>query len=161
MAKKPGRRKADQNCSTKQWITTTLGAFVIASAYDWLVHGNILMGMYEATASLWRDPKEMQTLFPYMIAKHALEALVFTTLYFTWKCSQSFGELFSEDCPVRKGFLFGATVGLLLGINTAASYIWTPIPQNLALSWLVAETVKWGLVGGILSYFCCSCKKGK
>jgi hypothetical protein len=148
-----------KSCCPKKWLMTSVVAFVITFVFDWLVHGNILMDTYTATASLWRPEADMQAMMPLCIAKHALMAAVFTALFLRWKCTQTFGALFSPLCPVRKGFCFGAGIGLLIGINAASSYIWMPIPQSLAFSWLLAETVKWGLVAGILALLCTRCKK--
>jgi hypothetical protein len=146
-------------CCPKKWLMTGLVAFVVTFVYDWFVHGNLLMDQYSATAALWRPEAEMNAMFSYCIGKHALEALVFAALFLGWKCHQTFGACFTSLCPVRKGFCFGATVGLLLGINSAAAYIYMPIPQSLAIAWLIAETVKWGAVGAILALFCSRCNK--
>jgi hypothetical protein len=145
----------------KKWLMASVIAFVITFVYDWLVHGGILMDTYKSTASLWRPESEMQAMMPLCFAKHALMAVVFAALFMRWKCTQTFGALFSSMCPVRKGFYFGAGIGLLLGINAASAYLWQPIPQSLAISWLVAEVVKWGLTGGILAFLCSRCSKTK
>jgi hypothetical protein len=149
----------DMSCCPKKWIIAALIAFAVTMAYDWYVHGTLLTDQYKATASLWRPEAEMQAMFNYCIAKHALMAIVFAYLVLRWKCTQTFGALFSNGCPVRKGFCYGATIGLLLGISQASAYIYMPIPQELAINWLIAEIVKWGIAGGVLAYLCNKCSK--
>ncbi len=150
---------SETKCCPKKFLFTAIAIFAINFVFDWLVHGILLMDQYTATASLWRPEAEMAAMMPLCIAKHALMALVFATLFMAWKKQQSFGALGSCSCPLRKGFCFGATIGLLLGINAASAYLWQPIPQSLAIAWGVAETVKWGLAAGIVSLLCHRCSK--
>lgn len=154
-----GSCSIEKKCCPKKLAFLTIAAFAIVFAYDWLVHGNILMDTYKATASLWRPEDEMKAMMQFCFLKHALEALVFSFLFLRWKCTQTFGAMFTSLCPVRKGFYFGFGIGLLMGINSAAAYIYMPIPQSLAVSWLIAETFKWALVGGVLSLLCARCSK--
>lgn len=148
-----------KKCCPKKLIMASFIAFVVTFLYDGYVHGSLLMDQYIATASMWRPESDIKAMFNYCIGKHALEAIVFAMLFVRWKCTQTFGALFSCSCPVRKGFCYGATIGLLLGISQASAYIYMPIPKDLAASWLIAETVKWGLAGALLSFLCSRCKK--
>lgn len=151
-----------ETCSTdsaclKKFVITAVAAFALTMGFDWYVHGVLLMDQYTATASLWRPQAEMEAMSGLCIAKHAIQALVFTVLFMCWKKYQTFGACFTSLCPVRKGFYFGGLIGLMLGLNAAASYIWMPIPQSLAIAWGVAEVVKWGLVAGVLAFLCHRC----
>lgn len=153
-----------ESCSTtkkSKWLMASVIAFVTTFLFDWLVHGVFLMDTYKATASLWRPEAEMQAMMPLCMAKHALLAMIFSALFLRWKCTQTFGALFTSLCPVRKGFCFGSGIGLLVGINAAAAYLWMPIPENLAIAWLVSEIVKWGLTGAILALLCSRCSQSK
>lgn len=145
------------SCDTKKWLKTALITFVITFGFDWLVHGKLLMDQYEATASLWRPKEEMEGMMNLCIARHALMALVFSCLYMCWKSKCTMGAVGSPDCPYKKSVGFGLKIGLLLGINAAAAYIYMPIPQELAISWLVAETVKWSIAAVALTAICGRC----
>jgi hypothetical protein len=149
----------EAKCCPKKWLMVALIAFAATMAYDWYVHGTLLMEQYKATAKLWRPEAEMQAMMNYCIAKHALQAMIFACLFLCWKSRQTFGALFSCACPGRKGFGFGATIGLLLGLQSASAYIYQAIPHGLAISWLGAEVVKWGLAGAILAVLYGRCNK--
>ena len=151
--------KASSQCCPKKWVMASIAAFALTFVFEWLVHGKLLMEQYTATASLWRTPEAIEAMMPLGIAKHALMAFIFTALLMQWKRTQTFGALFTSLCPVRKGFFFGAGIGLLLGINAASAYIYMPLPQNLALAWLAAEIAKWGIAGGVLTLLFVRCSK--
>jgi hypothetical protein len=148
-------------CSTKKWLIGALVVFVVTMAYDWLVHGNLLMGLYRSIENLSRPYEEMKAMYGYCIAKHALQALLFAGAYGCWRSKVTMGAVGSKDCPYKKSMGFGLWIGLMLGINEASTYIYVPIPANLALAWLATETVKWILAAVALSALCGCCNKDK
>ena len=152
-----GTCSIDKKCCPKKFLLVAIATFALTMLFDWLVHGILLMDTYNATASLWRPQAEMEAMMPYCLLMHGTQALVFSALFLGWKKYQTFGPIGKCGCPGRKGFRFGALVGLLIGLHAAGAYIWQPIPENLALAWLAAETLKWALTAGILALMCASC----
>ena len=108
-----------------RFLATTLAGFVFIFGYDFALHGNLLMGIYEQTSDLWRDPEEMKTFFPYMLSTQfftaLLAAFIFTRNY--------------EGKGIGEGLRFGIMLGLLFGVMMSASYAWMPIPTALAGAW--------------------------
>ncbi len=144
-------------CATTSWLMNAAIVFVFTMGFDWFVHGKLLMDVYEETANLWRTPEAMQALSMYCFAKHAVLALVFSALYACWRAKTTCGKAFSSECHYKKSAGFGLWIGLMLGVNAAASYIYMPIPAPLAVAWLDSEALKWSLAGVILSFFASRC----
>ena len=42
----------------KRFALAAIGAFVFVFLYEFLVHGYLMMGLYEQTASVWRPQEE-------------------------------------------------------------------------------------------------------
>ena len=103
-------------------------SFAYIFGFDYFVHGNLLMGLYEQTTDLWRPQETMQEFFPMMLTYQALLAvvlgLIFTRNY--------------EAKGIMEGVRFGILLGALIGLLNAAAYIWMPIPSDLALGWAAA-----------------------
>ena len=127
----------------KRYVGAVLALFVFTFLYDWLVHGFLLMGMYEETSQLWRDYSASTNcaLFltiPYQLILSAWTAFAFTQIY--------------KEGGVSNGVRFGLYFGVFAGILMGAFYIWMPIPAKLGLSWFVSSAI-YGLIGGtILGY---------
>ena len=121
-------------------ILAALGAAVALYITDYVLHGVLLMGIYEETANLWRTPEEWQALAPYMLGAYVLIALTMTKLY----------AIFSHKQECCEGVMFGSIVGVLLGTAAASSYVYMPIPGDLALYWLLGTTVQFAIIGGVI-----------
>lgn len=136
-------------CPIKQILITTLVVGIVTFIFDWVFHGMLLRPDYEATAALWRPEAEMQGMMSYCIFYHVVLAFGVSALY----CYFAKNKDCQGKCP-NTGMKFGFLVGLMLGISHFASYIWMPIPLELAVKWLVGNIV-WGLViGYVLSMLC-------
>ena len=44
-------------CPVKKCLLSVVAVFIFLMAYNFVVHHNLLMDDYRATASLWRGPK--------------------------------------------------------------------------------------------------------
>ena len=158
----------------KTCIISFIGVFAFLFGYDWLVHGKLLMADYEATASMWRSQEEMQQFFGWCIAYHAALAAVITCFFKKFRCATSgccacckcgpdckcAKESATSCCPIKSGGLcFGIKVGLLLGLAHASSYIWMPIPADLAVKWFFAYLVQ-GIGAGVVLGMLCKSKSG-
>lgn len=150
-------------CSTKKWFIASIVAFAVTMGFDWLVHGQLLMDDYKATAALWRPEESMKEFFPYCLAMHAAMAMIFAAMYSCWRSKVTLGAVGSKDCPYKKSMGFGLMIGAFVGIHAAGAYMYLAIPGDLAVKWLVAEMAKWALAGAALSALCkgtCTSKAG-
>ncbi len=122
----------------KRSILAIVVAFIVWSALDFVIHGLMLAGTYEATAELWRPMEEMK--MPLMRLVSLLYILCFVAIY---------GGLIAEkslESGLKYGFLFGLAAGISMGFG---SYCYTPIPVSLAFSWFAGSLVQCTVAGGI------------
>lgn len=132
------------NCSCphtniQRLVLTTISGFVFIFAFDYLVHANVLSGIYAETAHLWRTPVEMKSTFPFMLAMQFLLALI-TSVIFTRNY---------EAQGIAEGIRFGSLLGVLFAVMMSSSYAWLPIPELLAIYWAMAGLMQ-GLGLGII-----------
>ena len=146
-------------CPISKVLVATIVAFVVTMGFDWVFHGIYMKEAYEATADMWRPVEEMEKFFHFCLIYHAVLAFAVGGLYCWIAKSASCGG----KCQ-KTGLRFGFFVGLIVGISHFSSYIWMPIPLDMAVKWLVGSVV-WGLLLGLvlslLCRMCCksSCKK--
>jgi hypothetical protein len=125
-----------------RFLLSVIAGFAFIFAYDFIVHGQLLMPTYLETPQLWRTPEDMQAHFGWMAMTQVLLALI-TAFIFT----RNF-----EGKGIGEGLRFGGMIGFLLGVSMAGSYAWMPISMNLALSWLASGVVM-GLGLGVIYSF--------
>lgn len=125
----------------RRYLLSTFALFVFIFLYEMLIHGFVLMGIYEATATVWRDFAEMQARMPlamcFQLALSAWAAFVFSQLY--------------QEGGIKNGLLFGLFFGVFAGILSASWYLWLNVPATLGLSWFmsgIGEGIGGGLVLG-------------
>jgi hypothetical protein len=122
----------------KRYLISTLALFVFIFIYEMLVHGFLLMGMYQATASVWRH-YEISTSLPlalcFQFALSAWTAFIFSQLF--------------KNGGIKNGLLFGLFIGVFAGILTASWYQWLDVPATLGLAWFIGATGE-GLGGGLI-----------
>ncbi len=105
-------------------IATVLG-FLFIFGYSFVLHGHMLMPLYEQSKHLWRSVAEMENHFVFSTITQIITAFVVAGLYSHYCCG----------CGVTKGLRFGALIGLLFGTMGAAAYAWMPISWELAQAW--------------------------
>ncbi len=110
---------------------------------DFLVHGLALMGMYEATADMWRPQEEMEKMRPLMMIGQLWISIMLCTFYAVgWK----------NHTPVG-GLQFGFLLGLFNVGSLWIMYVVEPYPLNLILAWspmrLLQPTIAGLIVGAI------------
>lgn len=142
-------------CPVKHVLLAFLVVFIISFGFDFIFHGMFMKPHYEATAALWRPEAEMQDMMALCLLYHAVFSLGVASLYcLLGKCSPCGGK-----CP-KTGLKFGILLGLILGIDDFAGYIWLPLPDmNIPLYWLAGRIVWGAAVGFALSCACCMMKK--
>lgn len=123
----------------KRYIAATVALFFFIFLYEMVVHGFLLMGIYEETSTIWRPFKEMQgnmlMTMGFQLALSAWVAFAFTQIY--------------PEGGINKGLCFGLFFGVFAGILTSMWYLWLPVPAILGLGWF-GLGVGEGLGGGFL-----------
>ena len=150
----------DSGCKMKQcmkpMIISTIAVAISLFLTEWLIHGVWLKPLYEQTASLWRPMNEMG-MFPWCIIRLLALGFLFSALY--CKCKKSGGECATDgkkECPKKAAMCFGVMLGLLIGTMMASSYLWMPIPGELAIKWFIGGLAQGIVVSLVLSRVCCS-----
>lgn len=120
-----------------RFIIAAVVVFGFIFGLEWYVHGQLLMGMYEETAHVWRP--EGEALMHYMLASQMgfsfVLAYIFTRNY--------------EGRGLPEGIRFGILFGLLIGFLELGTYAYLPISLTLVLYWVGTAIVK-GVGAGIL-----------
>jgi hypothetical protein len=124
----------------KKRIGAGAAVFGILFVVDFLVHGVLLKGAYQATAGLWRPLGEMQRLMWTMWVLYFLNALILPYLY-------SKGHELGKN-PIGQGLRFGAAIGLLMASGMSlGTFMMISTPASMALVWFIAGMVQFSLVG--------------
>ncbi len=117
--------------NTKKWAIAALGVFIVDQLLDYIIHGVILMGTYEATASLWRP--DMESKMYIMWITGAVFAILF--VYFYAKGYEGRG--------IIEGVRYGLWMGLFLAIPMAYNtYATISIPYSLAFQWFIYGVIQ-------------------
>lgn len=130
----------------KQIIYAVLAVFVAWAVMDFLLHGWLLMDLYEANAHLWRPMEEMNMALIYFVT--LVTAVSFVLIY----------ELLIDRKSLKSGLQYGALFGLAAGISMGlGSYSYMPIPMALAMGWFLGiwlEAIAAGaIVGSMLKSY--------
>jgi len=143
-------------CKVTKCIIPVIAVFLTIFGFEWLFHGMYMMPQYEATASQWRPMDQMQQFWWVCLSTKLVMAAVITCLY-GWMAK---GCAMQGKCT-GKGVKFGLKIGVLLGAQQFASYVWLPIPMEMAVSWLVGNIIMGILIGIVLSIVFRMCNKGE
>jgi hypothetical protein len=114
----------------KRFILATIAAFVFIFIFEWLWHGMLMKGMYEATKDVWRP--EDASLMIYVFASLFLFAAVLTYIY----------TVVGKHLPCKRGIAFGFFAGLLLAMPNLGAYAHMPIPLTIPLMWMLSMVIE-------------------
>ena len=114
----------------KRFIIAGIGAFVFVFLYEFLVHGFLMMGLYEQTASVWRPQEESNMLI--MLLSQFLFGMAVAFFY----------PIVGLDTECKKAIPFGIGLGLVMAMPQIATYCYLPIPLIISLLWAVITFVK-------------------
>src|SRR5437016_5068332 len=107
--------------NVKRYLLATLALFVFIFLYELVVHGFLLMKLYESTPSVWRDFAEMSANIPlsfgFQLVLSAWTAFAFSQLY--------------PKGGIKNGLRFGLFFGIFAGILAASWYLWLPVSAAL------------------------------
>jgi hypothetical protein len=125
----------------KKYLLGSLAVFITYAVLDFIVHAVLLMGTYQATASLWRPQGEMNMGLMYLVT--AVTALTFTAIYAFHVRGAS------VSAGVKYGLLYGVGGGFAWAFGT---YAMMPIPMNLAWAWFVSFVVETAVAGAVAGW---------
>lgn len=137
-------------------VIPVAAVFVTIFVFEWLFHGFYMMPAYQATAEHWRPMDQMQgpDMMAICIFTKLIMALAITCLF----CWVAQGCESQGKCT-KKGAKFGFKIGLLLGAQQFASYIWLPIEMDMAVKWFIGNIIMGVLIGVVLASCMRMCKK--
>ena len=125
----------------KKYILSVIAVFIAWSVMDFVLHGKILLDIYESTVDMWRPLEEMKR--PLMMLVTLVSSMCFCVIYLF------FGEKNLMNA-VRYGFVFGVGTGFGMGFGT---YSVQAIPLSLAWGWFLGNlfyTVTAGFIIGAI-----------
>lgn len=108
-----------------RFLLAAIIGFAFLFGFDYFVHHNLLIELYEQTPDLWRPAEDMANLMPYIFVYQALLVFIIGFIY----------TRNHEGKGITEGVRFGLPIGALLALLNAAAYLWMPIPQELAIGW--------------------------
>jgi hypothetical protein len=114
----------------KGMVLGGLAATIFVFLFEFVVHGFLMKGMYEATMSVWRAPAESNMTV--MFLSQFLFAMAVAFFY----------PIVGPDKDCKKAIPFGFGLGLVMAMPQIGSYSFLPIPLSLSLMWAAASFVK-------------------
>ena len=149
-------------------VCFALPVFIVLFALGYVIHHIWLMPIYEATAAMWRPMDQMKEMFPWLIGYYAALSILISFLFCKVKKAKmaacaadgSEGEckIGGKHCPIKFGICFGSIIGLLLGVQSGAAWIFQAIPGDLAVKWLIGWVIQ-GVAAGVVLALICHCKQ--
>jgi len=125
--------------NVRRYILAVAGVFAFVLGFDMIFHGQILLGLYEQTASLWRPESDHNMAF--MIAEWVVFSAVVVFI---------FSNKPGDNKGVKEGAFFGLMIGLLIGSIQIGTYCYMPIPMALTVGWVVGSVFK-GIGAGVVA----------
>ncbi len=117
------------NCT--RFAIAAIAGFIFTFVFDFIVHGIMIMPLYDATADLWRPESTMMEYLPTSMIVSFLT--VATLLYIFTRHYEGKG--------INEGVRFGAMMGVLIGLISFGMYVYLPIPITLAVAWFASSLV--------------------
>jgi hypothetical protein len=126
--------------NTTRYLLAALAVFIFTFVFDYVVHGNLLLPLYNETPDLWRTAEDMQANFHWALMSQAFMALVITFLF-----TRNY-----EGKGTQEGVRFGFYVGLVLAAPQIGMVAWMPISPTLAFLWAAAAII-YGIGTGVVA----------
>ncbi len=123
----------------REFITGSLVMVIWSNLFSFFWHSKIMGEAYQATASLWRGPQDMDTLA--LNSGISLMAIIATYIFMKGY----------EGTGWREGLRFGILISLLflgMGLITFATQ---PMPANIIKMWALGDLIMFSVGGIILS----------
>ena len=126
--------------NTKRWLLASLAVLVVIAVLEFVIHGLILSGLYQQTASIWRPQQDMRRVVWMFWIGYLVFAPFFALIYARGYEKGKFGP--------GQGFRFGLYVGAMLSVmHSFGWYVILPIPIALAFYWFLAILVEFIAAG--------------
>ncbi len=122
--------------NVKRYIIASFAAFILFEIFNFVIHGLILAGAYEATAAIWRSDMDSIMWIIYLV--DLVKAFLFVYIFIKGYQARGWHE------GLRFGFIIGLFVSLGTGFESYATY---PIPFSMALQWFIYGVVQFILCG--------------
>lgn len=126
--------------NTKRWLLASVAVLVVFTALEFIIHGVLLQGIYQQTASVWRAQADMRRLMWIFWAGYLVFAPFFALIYV---------KGYEKGKPgLGQGFRFGLYMGAMLSVTLSYGwYVILPIPLVLACYWFAAIFVEFTAAG--------------
>jgi hypothetical protein len=125
--------------NTQRYILSVVAVFAFMFAYEFVVHGHLMMPIYNEFQQLWRPEEAMRELFPWSLGIGLALAVAISWLY----------TRHYEGRGIQEGVRFGLYVGVIMGLVQMGTYVYLPISLELALTWFAGYVIE-GLGAGII-----------
>ncbi len=112
---------------TKGMLWGGIAAFVFVFLFEFIVHGVLLKGPYEATMNVWRPQDESNMAI--MLLSQFLFAMAVAFFY----------PIVGPDKECKKAIPFSFGLGLVMAMPQIATYSYLPIPLSISLFWAAAS----------------------
>ena len=121
----------------KFWIATVV-ATVVFFVLDWVIHGMVLMGMYEAPGM------RAEPLMLWLVVGEFVFAAAFTWIY---------AQGYEAGKPViGQGVRYGVAVGVLIGVAWGfIMYAINPVPWSYVITMMVLVVIEMAVVGAVVA----------
>lgn len=132
--------------NTKRWLLASVAVFVVLFVLEFIIHGVLLQGVYQQTASVWRPMTDMQRHMWILWVGYLVFAPFFVFIY---------TKGYEKGKPgLGQGFRFGLYLGAMLSVlHGFGWYAILPIPLALSFYWTVAilvEFIAMGIAAGLV-----------
>jgi hypothetical protein len=126
--------------NTRRWLLASVAVLVVMMVLEFVIHGVLLQGVYQETASVWRTQEEMQRLMWIFWVGYLVFAPLFALIYV---------KGYEKGKPgLAQGFRYGLYVGAMLSVMLSFGwYVILPIPLALSVYWFVAILVEFMAAG--------------
>lgn len=121
---------SDNSRMMKGMVLGGIAAFVFVFLFEFLVHGFLMMGLYESTMNVWRPQAESNMAV--MMLGQFLFAMAVAFFY----------PIVGPDKECKKAMPFGFGLGLVMAMPQIATYSYLPIPISISIAWAAASFVK-------------------
>lgn len=125
----------------KRIALSVIVVFVLWSVLDYLIHGVLLLGVYDATSELWRPQGEAKMGLNSVVV--LVFSFVFVYLYVQYVKEKSMAV------ALQYGLLLGIGMGVVHGFGM---YAFMPMPYSLALAWCLALVVEMTAAGAVVGW---------
>lgn len=120
----------NMNMNIKSFVLAAVGVFLFVFIFEFLVHGVLMMGLYEQTSEVWRPQEESS-----MVVMFLSQLLFGAALAF-------FYPIVGSDTECKKARPFGFGLGLVMAMPQIATYCYLPIPFIISLLWALISFTK-------------------